>query len=159
PVDGGGEQSDAGPGWWRSIGPGGTVEADDRMKVDNAAPLVFGDLGEGDPHLGGERLVGEPGLAGEGTAQGDGEPAPQVGGTGVEEYRAGVVVTVRAQWLPKQGVVSRVYVGARQPDAVGTESAPPSRSAAQDPAVLLAAHMDRAERGRGQRCEDARMAG
>ena len=68
-VDSAGEQSGAGPGWWRGGRPGGTVEADDRMKVDDPAPLVFGDLGEGDPHLGGERLIGEPGLAGEGTAQ------------------------------------------------------------------------------------------
>jgi hypothetical protein len=59
-VDSGGEQSDAGPGWWRSVRPGGTVEADDRMKVDNAAPLVFGDLGEGDPHLAASALLVSP---------------------------------------------------------------------------------------------------
>jgi hypothetical protein len=34
------------------------------MEVDHAAALVFGDLGVGDPDLGGEGLAGEPGLAG-----------------------------------------------------------------------------------------------
>jgi len=43
------------------------------VEVDDPAALVFGDLGVGQPRLGGECLAGEPGLAGEGAAQGDGE--------------------------------------------------------------------------------------
>jgi hypothetical protein len=39
--------------------------------------LVFGDLGVRNPDLGSERLAVQPGLAGETTAQGDGEAAPQ----------------------------------------------------------------------------------
>jgi hypothetical protein len=63
-IDGGGEQSDGDPGG-RGVGwPGGAVEADDGVEVDDAATLVFGDLGVGDPELRGEGLAGEPGLTG-----------------------------------------------------------------------------------------------
>ena len=47
-----------------SAGPAGAVEADDGVEVDDAATLVFGDLGVGDPELHGEGLAGEPGLTG-----------------------------------------------------------------------------------------------
>jgi putative transposase len=40
------------------------------------SPLVLGNLGVGDPELGGKRLVGQPGLAGKRAAQGDGEAPP-----------------------------------------------------------------------------------
>ena len=83
-VDGGGDQCDGGPGR-RGVGwPSGTIEPDDGVEVDHAAPLVFGDLGVGDAELGVESLAGEPGLAGYGPAQGDGEPAPELGSAGVE---------------------------------------------------------------------------
>ena len=110
-VDGGGEQVEGGPGGRGRGRPGGAVEPDDGVEVDDAAPLVFGDLGVGDPELGGERLVGEPGLAGEGPAEGDGEAPPQFGGAGVEQDRAGVVVAVRAQRLAEPGVVAGVLRG------------------------------------------------
>ena len=108
-VDGGGQQGDGGPGGRGGGGPGRAVEADDGVEVDHAAALVFGDLGEGDPDLRGERLVGQPGLAGEGAAQGDGEAAPQFGGVGVEQDCAGVVVAVRAQRLAEPVVIPACF--------------------------------------------------
>jgi hypothetical protein len=84
-VDGGGEQGDGDPGG-RGVGwPGGAVEADDGVEVDDAAALVFGDLGVGDPELRGEGLAGEPGLTGQRPPQGDGEP--EAGGSGARERR------------------------------------------------------------------------
>ena len=82
--DGVDEQAEGGPGGWGRGWPGGAVEADDRVEVDDPSALVFGDLGVGQPHLSGERRVGEPGLAGEGAAQGNSEAPPQLGGAGVE---------------------------------------------------------------------------
>src|SRR5262249_41436233 len=117
-VDGGGEQGDGGPGGRSSSGPGGAVEPDDGVEVDDAAPLVFSDLGEGDAELGGKRFVGEPGLAGKGAAQGDGESAPQFGRGGVEQDRAGVVVAIGAQWLSEAGIVAGVPVWAGHPVAM-----------------------------------------
>ena len=158
-VDGGGEQGEGGPGG-RGVGrPGGAVEPDDGVEVDDAAALVFGDLGVGDPDLRGEGLAGEPGLAGQGPAQGDGEAAPQFGGAGVEQDRAGVVVAVRAQRLAEPVVVPGVLLAAGQADAVRAGLVFPARSAGQYPAVFLAAGVDRAERRRGEGDEDARVVG
>ena len=67
----------------------------------------------GDPELRGEGLAGEPALAGQRPAQGDGEPAPQFRGAGVEQHRSGVVVAVRAQRLAELLVVPVVLVAAR----------------------------------------------
>src|SRR5262249_2502893 len=147
------------PGRWGRGRPGESVEADDGVEVDNAAALVFGDLGVGDPDLGGEVLAGEPGVAGQGPAQGDGESAPQFGSTGVEQDRAGVVVAVRAQRLAEPVVIPGVLLAAGQPDAVRAGFALPARSAGQHSAVFLAAGVDRAERRRGQRDDDARVVG
>jgi hypothetical protein len=88
------------------------------VEVDDAAALVFGDLGVGDPDLGGEGLVSEPGLAGQGAAESDGEPAPKFGSAGVEQDRPGVVVAVRAQRLAEPVVPRGVLVAAGQADAV-----------------------------------------
>ena len=55
-VDGGGEQGEGRPGGRGRGRPGEAVEPDDGVEVDDATPLVFGDLGVGDPDLGGERL-------------------------------------------------------------------------------------------------------
>jgi hypothetical protein len=77
--DGRGQQADGGPGGRSRARPGRAVETDDGVEVDHAAQLVLGDLGERDPDPGGKRLVGEPGLSGEGAAQDDGEAPPQLG--------------------------------------------------------------------------------
>jgi len=63
-VDGCGEQGERSPGRRGRDRPGGTVEPDDGVKVNDAAALVFGDLGIGDPDLSVQGLGGEPGLAG-----------------------------------------------------------------------------------------------
>ena len=64
-ADGGCEQTDRRPGGWGGCWSCRAVEADDGVEMDDPAPLVFGDLGIGDPYLPGERLVGQPGLAGQ----------------------------------------------------------------------------------------------
>ena len=147
-------QAGRGVGW-----PGGAVEADDGVEVNHAAALVFGNLGVGDPHLGGEGLASEPGVAGQSPAQGDREPAPQFGSAGVEQDRPGVVVAVRAQRLAEPAVVPGVLLSARQTDAVRAGPVIPPRAAGQDPAVFLAARVDRAERRCGEGDEDARVVG
>jgi hypothetical protein len=83
--DGSGQQVDGGPGGRGRAWPGGAVEADDGVEVDHAAALVLSDLGKRNPQLRGEGLVRQPGLAGDGPAEGDGEAAPQFGGAGVEQ--------------------------------------------------------------------------
>ena len=45
-------------------GPSGPSRRMIGVEVDDAAALVFGDLGEGEPGLGGERLAGQPGAGG-----------------------------------------------------------------------------------------------
>jgi hypothetical protein len=136
--DGRGKQGDRGPGRRGGGRPGGAVEADDGVEVDHAAALVFGDLGEGDPQLGGEGLVRQPGLASKGAAQGDGEAAPQFGGAGVEQDRAGVVIAVRAQRLTEPGIIASVPVTAGHTSAVGAGLDAPTRAAALELAVFLA---------------------
>ena len=56
-ADGVGQEAEGGPGRRGGRWPGGAVEADDGVEVDDAAPLVLGDLGVGEPSLGGERLA------------------------------------------------------------------------------------------------------
>ena len=129
------------------------------MEVDNAAPLIFGHLGVGDLDLRGESLASEPGVAGESPAEGDCEPAPQFGGAGVEQDGAGVVVAVRAQRPAEPVVISGMLLAAGQADAVRASLALPAGTAGQNPAVFLAAGVDRAERRRGERDKDARVVG
>ena len=119
--------------------------------------LVFGDLGVGDPDLGGEGLASKPGVAGQSPAEGDREPAPQFGGAGVEQNRAGVVVAVRAQRLAEPVVISGMLLAAGQADAVRAGPTSSARSASQHPAVFLAACVDQAERRRGEGDEHARV--
>src|SRR5262249_39989929 len=59
----------------------------------------------------------------------------------------------------KPGVIASVPVWAGQPVAMWAGLATPPGSAAQEPTVSLAVDMDRPERWRGQRSEDAGMAG
>jgi hypothetical protein len=129
------------------------------VKVHNAAPLVFSDLGKGDAKLGGERFAGHPGHAGQSTAQRNGEPAPQFGRAGIEQHCAGVVVAVRAQRFGELGVVASVPLAAGQPVAVCADLAASAGSAPQQSAVFLALNVDRTERRCGERSEHARMGG
>ena len=129
------------------------------MEVDHATALVFGHLGVGDPQLGCQGLVRQSGPAGEGAAQGDGEAAPQFGGAGVEQDRAGVVVAVRAQRLTEPGVVAGVSVGAGHAPAMGAGLGAAAGAAAQELAVFLPVEVDGAEGGCGQGGEHARVGG
>ena len=158
-ADGVGQRAEGSPGRRSGRWPGGAVEADDGVKVDNAAPLVFGDLGVGETCLGGERLAGEPSPAGQGPAECDGEAAPQLGGVGVEQDRAGVVVAVGAQRLAEPVIVAGVFLVAGQTDAVGAGPAVPARTAGQYPLTPNTPGMDRAERWCGESDEHAGMVG
>ena len=55
--------------------------------MDQAAALVLGDLGVGQPGVLGEVAGAQAELGGEGTAQGGGEPGPQGAGVGLPEHR------------------------------------------------------------------------
>jgi hypothetical protein len=129
------------------------------VEVDDATPLVFGDLGEGDADLGGERLVGEPSLAGKGPSQGDGEPAPQFGRAGVEQDGARVVVADGAQRFPRLVVIAGVPLAAGQPVAVRTSSPASAGPTAQELPVFLTVDVDGAERGRRECGEHAGVGG
>ncbi len=120
---------------------------------------IFGDLGVGQPRLGGERLAGEPGLAGEGPAQCDGEAPPQLGGAGVEQHRAGVVVAVRAHRFAELVVISGVLLRAGHADAMRTGPGVSAWMTGQCLAVAFPASVDGAEGGCGQGGEGARVVG
>jgi hypothetical protein len=107
------------------------------VEVDDPAALVFGDLGVGQPRLGGECLAGKPG-----PAQGDGEAPPQFGGAGVEQDRAGVVVAVRAQRFAELVVISGVLLGAGHEDAVRTGPGVSARVTGQCLAVAFPVSVD-----------------
>ena len=156
-VDGVGEQGVGGPGGRDGGWPGGAVEADDRVEMDDSAALVLGDLGVGKPRLCRERLAGEPGPTGEGPAQGDGESAPQLGGAGVEQDRAGVVVAVRAQRFAELVVVSGVLLRAGDANAMRADPGVPAWMAGQCLAVAFPAGVDGTEGGCRQGGEDARV--
>jgi hypothetical protein len=97
-----------------------SIEPDDRVVVDDAAVLVFGDLDEPDPHLAAQLPLGDPGEAGQRARQVDGEPAPQLGGERVEQHVPGVVIALRAQWRAQPRVVVVVMTGAREIATVRT---------------------------------------
>ena len=158
-ADGVGQQAEGSPGRRGGGRSRGAVGADDGVKVDDAAPLVLSDLGVGETGLGGERLAGQPSPAGQGPAECDGEPAPQLGGVGVEQNRAGVVVAVGAQRLAEPVIVAGGFLVAGQADAVWAGSAVPARTAGQYPLTPNAPGMDRAERWCGEGDEHARMVG
>ncbi|MBA2560587.1 MAG: hypothetical protein H0V07_12025 [Propionibacteriales bacterium] len=96
---------DAGGGRGEPVGGPGSVKADQGVKVDHATQLVFRDLRV---LHGGD--VGQPGRRhseglGDKSAQGDGEPAPQIRGLPLPHHVRGVVVAVAAQRLPQHRVV------------------------------------------------------
>ena len=129
------------------------------MEVNDAAPLIFGDLRVGHPGLGGEHLAGEPGPPGQYPAERDGEPAPQFGGVRVEQDGTGVVVAVGAQWLAQPVIVAGVLLVAGQAHAMRAGPAVPARAAGQHPLTLHAPNVDGAERRRGEGDEHAWMLG
>jgi hypothetical protein len=65
------EQFSGGPGRRRGGASVRTVDADHGVEVDQAAPLVLGDLGEGDAGVRLEGPLGEPGPLGDLAAQVD----------------------------------------------------------------------------------------
>jgi hypothetical protein len=140
-------------------GPGGAVKPDDGVEVDDAAPLILGNLGVGQPGLGGERLAGESGPAGQRAAERDGEPAPQLGGVGVEQDGARVVVALRAQRFPEPVVVAGMLLVAGQADTMRAGLVLPARTAGQYSFVPHAPGVDGPERWRRQRDEHARVLG
>jgi hypothetical protein len=109
--------------------------------------------------LGGKRLGGQSGHAGQSTAQGDGESPPQFGGASVEQYRAGVVVAVRAQRFAELGVVASVPLATRQSVAMRADLAASAGSAPQESAVFHTVNVDGAVRRCGERGEHAGMGG
>lgn len=126
-----------GGGWLVPSGP----SSRNGVEVDQAALLVLGDLGEGDPQdrVGGLLGHAEPG--GDLAAQVGGEAGPQSGGVGVEQDRGRVVVRRGVQRRPEQGVRGFVELAA---------AAGPDVAAGGGGAVV-----DGAEGRRGEGGEDA----
>ena len=106
-------------------------------------------------------LLGEAGQAGQLAGQVDGEPAPQFGGVGVEQDVPGVVVAVRAQRLAERGSSGRWVRGQESPGRAGSGVAGVAAGAAGQLAAAAAGAggVDRAEAGRGEGGEDARVGG
>jgi len=92
--------------------------------VDQAAGLVFGDAGEGEPDHAGELADGQAGEPGQLALDRDRRPPPELADQGVPQDGARVVETVRAQRLAQQRVVGSVPVPTAEADAVRAMSAP-----------------------------------
>src|SRR5918998_3681193 len=88
------------------------VESDEGMEVDHASALEFRHLDKRDPAPPTELGRGHPGLVGKGAADGDGESTPQFWGVPVESDVGGVVVAVRADWLPQLWIIPAMNRGA-----------------------------------------------
>jgi hypothetical protein len=92
----------------------GSVEADDGVVVDQAALLVLGDLGEGDPqHLVQRCNALQVECGGDLAAQVGGEAGPQRGGVGVPQHRALVVVGAGVDRGSQFGIIGAVVAPAR----------------------------------------------
>jgi hypothetical protein len=99
------------------------------VEVDHASTLVFGHSAERQPnHLPGLDL-GEPQDGRQLAMEVDGGPAPQLGGVGVVEDRASVVVAVGTDRSPDQLVILVVMLRTVDQPAVGTPMARRSRPA------------------------------
>jgi hypothetical protein len=125
------------------------------VEVDDAAPLVFGDLGEGHPDVLAQAAQRQAGELGNASAQRVGEPPPQLGRHRVEQHGRGVVVAVGAQRLTEPRIVTRVPDGAGERPTVRADRRVAARVARQDPAVVFPAGVDGPERRRGQGEEQA----
>ena len=131
----------------------GAVEADQGVEVDDAAALVLGDLGVLDGGQVAHAAAGDAERLGDQPAQGDGEPAPQVGCPPLPHDLGGVVVAVRAQRLTQLGVVVAVpHQAARRPTVRAA-----ARAAVRPSAGLDAVHVT--ERRCGERREHQRVVG
>ncbi len=123
--------------------------------MDQAAGLVFGDAGEGEPDHAGELADGQAREPGELALDGDRGPPPELADRGVPQDGARVVETVRAQRLAEQRVVGPVPVPTSEADAVRAVS--PPGCAGLRLAGGFASRVDGAERRRGQRHEQPRV--
>ena len=87
------------------------------MEVDQAASLVLGDLGVGNPSMIIDLPDPQPRGLGEFAAKADGEAVPQVPGMGLPQHRTRVVVGARVDRCPKPGVRVQVVRPAGAGDA------------------------------------------
>lgn len=131
------------------------VEADEGVEVDQAAGLVFGDLGEGKADVAREFADGDSGVAGQALAGLVSEAVPESAGAGVEQHGPGVVVAVGAQRLAQFRVVGLVPVSAPQRVAVRADGLVSARMARHGSAVAFGACVHGAERGSGEGEEQA----
>src|SRR3984957_16028104 len=137
------------------------VQADDRVEVDHAACLVLDDLHEPGADELAEADDGDASDAGQVAGQGGDEPLPHQGCAGVEDDRAVVVVALRAHRPAEPGIFGAVPHVARDVAAMraGALARVTAGAAGLNLPVALAAGVDRAERGSGERGEHARVLG
>jgi hypothetical protein len=121
------------------------------VELDDAAALVLGDLGVLDGGQVAHAAAGDAERFGDQPAQGDGEPAPQVGRPPLPHGLGRVVVAIRAQRLTQLGVVIAVpHQAARRPTVQAAAGAAERPSAGLD-----AVHVT--ERRCGERGEQQRV--
>jgi hypothetical protein len=125
----------------RQAAVGGIIEADDRVKVDQAAGLKLRGLDIGDPHELAERTLTQTNARRENADQLDDEAVPQRGRVPVPQHRADVVVGRRVDRATKLRIV------------LGMSATAATRAAIIRPVV------DRSEAWCGHRREDLRMFG
>lgn len=127
----------------------GSVKADDRVEVHDAAFLILGHLDVADPDEGAQLLLGDASPARQVPGQIGGEPAPELARVRVEEDGSLVVIAVGAERPTKPRIVLVVTAWAGDVAAVraATFLVVPARSARQHglashaPGVHRAAYM------------------
>src|SRR6266511_2282562 len=137
----------------------GRIEADERVEVDDPAPLVLGNLGVADAHDGRELSRRESNGARQLAAEVDGRPAPERRRQRVPDDRGLVVEAVRADRLAEGLVVGLVAAPAPGRASVPASSVWAARMARPDGPALLAATVDRPERRRREGDEQPWMLG
>jgi hypothetical protein len=136
---------------------GGGVQADDRVEVDRAAPLVLRYLGERDPDQPPQLGLAEAGELGQRPVGVGGGPRPQPPRHGVPQHLGARLVAARAQRLPQPGIVVVVALPAAHPPAVRAPLPLPVGVAGEPQQALGLPGMDPAEGGSGEGDEQPRM--
>ncbi|GDY56663.1 hypothetical protein SVIO_072860 [Streptomyces violaceusniger] len=120
------------------------------MEVDQAAPLVLGDLGVRQPSDLAETFTRQPDAARQLAAELHDEPVPQLPGMSLPEHRARVVVAARTQRLAESRIVLPMPDVAPSGNTVRAAVRRLTGSAGPHPTILLTARVDRTEAGSGE---------
>jgi hypothetical protein len=129
------------------------------VEVDGAAALELGHLGIGDPGQPPQPGLAHADLTGQGSVQGDGGPAPQLGRQGVPEHLRLAVIAPRAERLAQPRVVLVVTMPAACSEAVGAAGSLAVGVAGQHQPASCLPGVDPPKAGGGEGDEQPRMPG